>query len=81
MTAYEKDMLKIQDLQQEIASLQSYVTNLETEYRVVTDQYMEGVVTADVGKYQNKLKRERDRALKHIENKSTQLRRLVQKYS
>ena len=40
MTRQEQAYNKIQQLNQEIAELQGYVRNIETEYEIITDQYM-----------------------------------------
>ena len=52
MTRQEQAYNKIQQLSQEIAELQGYVRNIETEYEIITDQYMNGNIDYDIGKEQ-----------------------------
>lgn len=68
---------RINKLQQEIAGLEYDVASLETEYEVVTDQYMNGCFgNASVGDIQRRLLRKRDTCLRQIESKKRQLQRL-----
>lgn len=58
-------MINVQKLQDkfqqnclEMQSLQIMIQNLETEYSVLTDQYMNGNIPWDIGKEQAKLRRQ-----------------------
>lgn len=60
-------MINVQKLQAkyqqnclEMQSLQIMIQNLETEYSVLTDQYMNGNIPWDIGKEQAKLRKQID---------------------
>lgn len=68
---------RVNKLQQEIAALRCDVASLETEYEVVTNQYINGCYgNASVGGIQRRLLRKRDACLRQIESKERQLQRL-----
>lgn len=80
MTRQEQAYNKIQQLNQEIAELQGYVRNIETEYGIITDQYMNGDIHYSIGKQQNKLMKLRDSHIKNINKKAKEISRLKIKY-
>lgn len=58
---YQKLLLKYRKNASEMTALANTVNNLETEYAVLTDQYMNGNIIFDIGKQQARLKREADK--------------------
>lgn len=60
--------------------LQEYVRNIETEYEVITDQYMNGDILYDIGKQQRKLMKLKDSDTKNINKKAKEIIRLKIKY-
>lgn len=69
---------RINKLQQEIAALRCDVMNLETEFEVITNQYINGCYgNASIGDMQRRLLRKRDTCLRQIESKKRQLARLM----
>ena len=60
MTHQEQAYNKIKQLNQEIAELQNYIRNIDTEYEIITDQYMNGDILYDIGKQQRKLMKLKD---------------------
>ena len=80
MTRQEQAYNKIQQLSQEIAELLGYVRNIETEYEIITDQYMNGDILYDIGKQQRKLMKLKDNHIKNINRKAKEISRLKIKY-
>lgn len=80
MTRQEQAYNKIQQLSQEIIELQKYITNIETEYEIITDQYMNGDILYDIGKQQRKLMKLKDNHIKNINKKVKEISRLKIKY-
>lgn len=80
MTRQEQAYNKIQQLSQEIAELQGYVRNIETEYEIITDQYMNGDILYNIGKQQRKLMKLKDNHIKNINRKAKEISRLKIKY-
>lgn len=80
MTRQEQAYSKIQQLNQEILELQKYIKNIETEYEIITDQYMNGDILYDIGKQQRKLMKLKDNHIKNINRKAKEISRLKIKY-
>ena len=80
MTRQEQAYNKIQQLNQEILELQKYIKNIETEYEIITDQYMNGDILYDIGKQQRKLMKLKDNHIKNINRKAKEISRLKIKY-
>lgn len=80
MTRQEQAYNKIQQLNQEIAELQNYIRNIDTEYEIITDQYMNGDILYDIGKQQRKLMKLKDNHIKNINRKAKEISRLKIKY-
>lgn len=80
MTRQEQAYNKIQQLNQEILELQKYIKNIETEYEIITDQYMNGDILYDIGKQQRKLMKLKDNHIKNINKKAKEISRLKTKY-
>lgn len=80
MTRQEQAYNKIQQLNQEIAELQNYIRNIDTEYEIITDQYMNGDILYDIGKQQRKLMNLKDSHVRNINKKSKEISRLKIKY-
>lgn len=80
MTRQEQAYNKIQQLNQEILELQKYIKNIETEYEIITDQYMNGDILYDIGKQQRKLMKLKDNHIKNINKKAKEISRLKIKY-
>lgn len=80
MTRQEQAYSKIQQLNQEILELQKYIKNIETEYEIITDQYMNGDILYDIGKQQSKLMNLKDSHIRNITKKSKEISRLKLKY-
>lgn len=80
MTRQEQAYNKIQQLNQEIIELQKYIKNIETEYGVITDQYMNGDILYSIGKQQKKLMKLKDNHIKNINKKAKEISRLKIKY-
>lgn len=81
MIRQEQAIIKIQQLSQEIAELQQYISNIETEYEIITDQYMNGDIIYDIGKQQRKLMKLRDSHIKNINKNVKEINRLKIKYN
>lgn len=81
MTRQEQAYNKIQQLNQEIAELQEYIRNIEIEYGIITDQYMNGDIIYDIGKQQRKLMKLRDSHIKNINKNVKEINRLKIKYN
>lgn len=81
MTHQEQAYNKIQQLNQEIMILQNYIRNIETEYEIITDQYMNGDILCSIGKQQRKLMKLKDNHIKNINRKAKEISRLRIKYS
>lgn len=60
MINVQKLQAKFQQNCLEMQSLQIMIQNLETEYSVLTDQYMNGNIPWDIGKEQAKLRKQID---------------------
>lgn len=73
MTHQEQAYNKIQQLNQEITELQNYIRNIDTEYEIITDQYMNGDILYDIGKQQRKLMKLKDNHIKNINKKQKKL--------
>ena len=71
---------KIEKLNIAIQQDSNYLDALDTEYEVVTDQYMNGDILEPVGRYQNKIKREMDKVSKRLYRNKVKLDRLLEKY-
>lgn len=80
LTHQEQAYNKIQQLNQEIAELQNYIRNIDTEYEIITDQYMNGDILYDIGKQQRKLMKLKDNHIKNINKKAKEISRLKIKY-
>ena len=80
MTHEEKAKIKIQQLASENQNLNAYVKNLNTEYGIITDQYMNGDIPWDVGSQQRKLKKAADKAERQIQKNNETIRKLRLKY-
>lgn len=80
LTHQEQAYNKIQQLNQEIAELQNYIRNIDTEYEIITDQYMNGDILYDIGKQQRKLMKLKDNHIKNINRKAKEISRLKIKY-
>lgn len=80
MTRQEQAYNKIQQLSKEIMELQNYIRNIETEYEIITDQYMNGDILYDIGKQQRKLMNLKGRHVRNITKKSKEINRLKLKY-
>lgn len=81
LTHQEQAYNKIQQLNQEIEELQNYIRNIDTEYEIITDQYMNGDILYDIGKQQRKLMKLKDNHIKNINRKAKEISRLRIKYS
>ena len=80
MTRQEQAYNKIQQLNQKILELQKYIKNIETEYEIITDQYMNGDILYNIGKQQRKLMKLKDNHIKNINRKVKEISRLKIKY-
>lgn len=80
MTRQEQAYNKVQQLNQEIIELQEYIKNIETEYEIITDQYMNGDILYDIGKQQRKLIKSKENHIKNINKKAKEISRLQIKY-
>ena len=80
MTRQEQAYNKVQQLNQEIIELQEYIKNIETEYEIITDQYMNGDILYDIGKQQMKLIKSKENHIKNINKKAKEISRLKIKY-
>lgn len=80
MTRQEQAYNKIQQLNQKILELQKYIKNIETEYEIITDQYMNGDILYNIGKQQRKLMKLKDNHIKNINRKAKEISRLKIKY-
>lgn len=75
MVTKNKLMIKKAKLIEEIEKLSAYMNYLETEYDTITDQYMEGIISAPVGKYQSKLYNERERVRKKLRKRVAEFKK------
>lgn len=80
MTRQEQAYNKIQQLNQKILELQKYIKNIETEYEIITDQYMNGDILYNIGKQQRKLMKLKDNHIKNINREAKEISRLKIKY-
>ena len=71
---------KIEKLNIAIQQDSDYLYNLDTEYDVITDQYMNGDILEPIGRYQNRIKREMDRVSKRLYRNRVKLDKLLEKY-
>lgn len=71
---------KIEKLNIAIQQDSDYLYSLDTEYEVVTDQYMNGDILEPVGRYQNRIKREMYRVSKRLYRNKVKLDKLLEKY-
>lgn len=71
---------KIEKLNIAIQQDSDYLYSLDTEYDVITDQYMNGDILEPVGRYQNKIKREMDKVSKRLYRNKVKLDKLLEKY-
>lgn len=71
---------KIEKLNIAIQQDSDYLYSLDTEYDVITDQYMNGDILEPVGRYQNRIKREMDRVSKRLYRNRVKLDKLLEKY-
>lgn len=62
-----------------IAQDEQYLHNIETEYEIVTDQYMNGDIKEPIGKYQDKLMREARKIKQRLDSNSRKLMKLQMK--
>lgn len=62
-----------------IAQDEQYLYNIETEYEIVTDQYMNGDIKRPIGKYQDKLMREARKIKQRIDSNRHKLMKLQMK--
>ncbi len=81
MTHRENAIIKIQQLVNENQNLSIYIANLNSEYDIITDQYMNGDIPWDVGPQQRKLKRAADKAARQLQKNNETIRKLQLKYS
>lgn len=72
---------KIQQLYNENQNLQNYIVHLNTEYEIITDQYMNGNITYPIGPQQRKLKSAANKAARQMEKNSELIRKLKVRYS
>lgn len=70
---------KIEKLNIAIQQDSDYLDALDTEYEVVTDQYMNGNILEPVGRYQNRIKREMDRVSKRLYRNRVKFDKLLEK--
>ena len=59
----------------------TYMRNIETEYNVLTDQYMNGTITWDIGKDQARLMREHNRLKRRLNNIEKDLNKVRLRYN
>ena len=71
---------KIEKLNIAIQQDSDYLYSLDTEYDVITDQYMNGDILEPVGRYQNRIKREMDRVSKRLYRNRVKFDKLLEKY-
>ena len=71
--------MKIEKLNIAIQQDSDYLDALDTEYKVVTDQYMNGDILEPVGRYQNRIKREMARVSKRLYRNRVKLDKLLEK--
>lgn len=81
MTPREKAIIKIQQLVNENQNLSGYIANLNSEYNIITDQYMNCDIPWDVGPQQRKLKRTANKAARQVQKNNETIRKLQLKYS
>ena len=78
MTRSEKAERKIRKLVDENIELTNYIRNIEVEYDVLTDQYMNGDITAPIGRQQRYLERLSSRHKRRIERNCNKIFKLRQ---
>ena len=71
---------KLYKIEEEISALNKRVKDLETEYNILTDQYIEGLIPHPIGKEQKKLQKQIDSCKKRVLKLGKEYKKLVKKY-
>ena len=80
MTRRDAALYKINALIIENNQYQQYIKIVESDYEVLTDQYMNGNIEGPIGKEQNRLMRLRDGYMKHIQKNERAIASMRIKY-
>lgn len=80
MTDYRKAWNQRNKLCNKIQSLKTYIHNLEVDYEVITDQYMNGDISWNVGRYQRRITREIEKSQRKLSVKLKKLSKLEKRY-
>lgn len=81
MTRQQQAAAKIQQLLVENQQLNNAIQELNTEYDILTDQYMDGRITWNIGGAQRRLNRQIDKLRKHVNKNSSTIWELKVKYN
>lgn len=78
MTKAEQTELKIRKLMLENRELMTYIQNIEIEYDVLTDQYMNGNIAGPIGRAQRHLEKLADKHKRKILRNNDKIVKLKQ---
>lgn len=81
MTRQQQAAVKIQQLLVENQQLNNAIQELDTEYDILTDQYMDGRITWNIGGAQRRLTKQIDKLRKRVNKNLSIIWELKSKYN